>query len=88
MELPYAIEALVILASFGQHFARCLGIGKGEDMSTWLKFVQRELFRALPFCAVGRRSLVIQEAFEGIICTGTKGKCEKEQGDKDVFHKI
>ena len=74
MELPGAVEALEILAPFGQNAAGSIGIGEGKDMGTRLQLTQRQHFRALPLCSVGRRSWFIEETLEVIL--GTQVKCE------------
>ena len=88
VELPSAVEAQVVLAAFGQDAARGTGIGKGEYVGTRLQLVERELVGALPLGAVGRLYLSVEKAVEDCFGTGTQGKCGKEKGCEEVFHKV
>ena len=64
VELPRAVEAQPATAVLGQHAPCLLSRGKRREAGPRLQFVVAQPLGALPFGAVGRRSLTILKPFQ------------------------
>lgn len=77
MEFPCAVEAFPIVAVFGQHEAGALVVGEGEEPRMGQFLVEGEVFRALPFGAVGLESIGIVKTREDIVGHDSKADAGK-----------
>ncbi len=79
MELPCAVEAPEIGTPVGQHLPGLLGGGEGEHVGTGLLLVEGQACGVLPFAAVGRGGLPVQESIKVLGACGQgggEGKCQ------------
>ena len=72
VELPRAVEGLVVGASLGQNLLGLVGGGEGEHVGARLLLVERQALGGLPFGAVGRGDLLVEESVK-CLCPSHQG---------------
>ena len=77
MELPHSVQTLIVGASLRQHLQGLMGIGKGEQIGTWLLLVQRQQLRVLPLRSVGSALFTIKKTLQ-VICLCHQGKSKQQ----------
>ena len=79
VELPRTVEGLVVGASLGQNLLGLVGGGEGEHVGARLLLVERQALGGLPFGAVGRGDLLVEESVKCLCPSHQGGRKDESQ---------